>query len=246
MLNKSIKKFFQDSSGGSTGEPIIIYKDKNFLYHSFASELLTLSFCGWKPGYKIAKLWGASRDNFLFQTLKGKVLSFFQNIKIYDTFDLSESRLWQIHQELQNWKPDIIVAYASSMYLFAKFLEENKIKPDYPKISIMTSAETLYPYMREKIECVFHKKVFDKYGSREVSTIACECEKHNGLHIFMDNVIVECIDSKGNELYDEPGELIITDLNNYALPLIRYRIGDMGVLTKEKCDCGRNTLKLKN
>jgi len=62
----------------------------------------------------------------------------------------------------------------------------------------------------------------------------------------MDNVIVECIDPiTSEEVWDRPGELLITDVNNYGMPFRRYKIGDMGILSKEKCKCGRNTLLLK-
>jgi phenylacetate-CoA ligase len=159
---------------------------------------------------------------------------------------MSEENMLKYHKDMEKFQPDVIISYASSIYLLAKFLEKKGIKPNYPKISISTSAETLYPHMRETIERVFNVKVFDKYGSREVSAIAYECEVHSGLHIIMDNVIVECIDPiTGEEVWDRPGEILITDLNNYGMPFIRYKIGDMGILSKEKCKCGRNTLLLK-
>jgi phenylacetate-CoA ligase len=243
LLTGPAYKMFPNSSGGSTGEPLNFYQDKNHKKHSYASFLLIHRMGGWYPGAKIARLWGAPQDR---PKLKDKIAYFLQNTRFYDSFNMSEENMIKYHYDMEKFHPDVIVSYASSIYLLAKFLEKKNIKPNYPKISIITSAETLYPHMRETIERVFGVKVFDQYGSREVSTIACECEFHSGLHIFMDNVIVECVDPiTGEEVWDKPGELLITDLNNYGMPFIRYKIGDMGILSKEKCKCGRNTLLLK-
>lgn len=243
LLTKPKDELFPNSSGGSTGEPVNFYQDQNYREHIWATMMIIMETCGWYYGARIARLWGAPQDR---PTLKSKISYFLQNTRFYDSFNMSEENMLKYHNDMSKFQPDIIISYASSIYLLAKFLEKNNIKPNYPKISISTSAETLYPHMRETIERVFGVKVFDKYGSREVSAIGYECEAHSGLHILMDNVIVECIDPlTGKEVWDEPGELIITDLNNYGMPFIRYRIGDMGILTKEKCSCGRNTLMLK-
>jgi len=243
LLTKSIKELFPNSSGGSTGEPINFYQDQNYRDHVWATMMIIMETCGWYYGARVARLWGAPQDR---PSLKGKIAYFLQNTRFYDSFNMSEENMLKYHYDMERFRPDIIISYASSIYLLARFLERKGIKPNYPKISISTSAETLYPHMRETIERVFGVKVFDKYGSREVSAIAYECEKHSGLHIIMDNVIVECIDPiTQKEVFDQPGELLITDLNNYGMPFIRYKIGDMGILSKEKCKCGRNTILLK-
>jgi len=243
LLTKPVEELFANSSGGSTGEPINFYQDQNYRDHVWATMMIIMETCGWFYGARVARLWGAPQDK---PGLKGKIAYFLQNTRFYDSFNMSEENMLKYHKDMEKFQPDVIISYASSIYLLAKFLEKKGIKPNYPKISISTSAETLHPYMRETIEKIFNTKVFDKYGSREVSAIAYECEAHSGLHIIMDNVIVECIDSiTGEEVWDKPGELLITDLNNYGMPFIRYKIGDMGILSKEKCRCGRNTLLLK-
>lgn len=243
LLCKPLKYLYPNASGGSTGEPINFYQDENYRFHVWATMFIVLEMCGWRYGVRIARLWGAPQDR---PSLKSKIAYYFQNTRFYDSFNMSEEMMKLYHNDMSKFRPGIIISYASSIYLLARFLKTNNITPNYPTISINTSAETLYPHMRELIEKVFNVKVFDKYGSREVSAIACECECHNGLHVFMDNVILECLDPiTGKEIYDEPGELIITDLNNYGMPFIRYRIGDMGILTKEKCACGRQTQVLR-
>ncbi len=246
LLTKPVSELFPNSSGGSTGEPVNFYQDQNYINHTWATMMIIMEMCGWYYGARIGRLWGAPQDKKKLVSLKGKISLFLQNTRFYDSFNMSEENMLKYHNDLSQFQPDIIISYASSIYLLAKFLEKNNIKPNYPKISISTSAETLYPFMRETIERVFNVKVYDKYGSREVSAIACECEAHNGLHIFMDNVIIECLDPlTGEEVWEKPGEIVVTDLNNYGMPFIRYKIGDMGILTREICNCGRNTLLLK-
>ena len=243
LLAKPIKELFPNSSGGSTGEPINFYQDKNYREQKLATSMVVMETFGWKYGARIARLWGAPQDR---PNLKTKISYFLQNTKFYDSFNMSEENMIKYHKDMEEFQPDVIISYASSIYLFSKFLEKNKIKPNYPKISICSSAETLYPHMRETIKRVFNVEVFDLYGSREVSTIAYECEVHSGLHILMYDVILECVDPiTGEDVFDKPGEIIITDLNNYGMPFIRYKIGDMGILSREKCKCGRNTVLLK-
>lgn len=110
----------------------------------------------------------------------------------------------------------------------------------------MTSAGTLYPYMREVIERVFKASVFNRYGSREVGGIACECELHKGLHVSPLTHYVEIIRADGTPAAPgEVGEVVVTSLVNYTMPFIRYRIGDMAVWAEERCSCGRGWPLLK-
>jgi phenylacetate-CoA ligase len=100
--------------------------------------------------------------------------------------------------------------------------------------------------MRAEIEEVFQVPVFDRYGSREVSAMAAECGAHQGLHVQMPGYIVETIDpATGRNVEEQLGEIVITVLNNFAMPFLRYRIGDMGKLTRKPCPCGRNTVRLQ-
>ncbi|MDD5644143.1 MAG: hypothetical protein PHO00_01685 [bacterium] len=246
LLAKSKSRLYQNASGGSTGEPIVFYQDKNYRENVWATMMVILEMCGWYYGARVARLWGAPQDKRRFRTLRGRLIYFFQNTRFYDSFNMSEENMLKYHYDMTRHKPDIIICYASSIYLLAKFLKKRGLKPSYPSISINTSAETLLPHMRSTVTEVFGRDVYDKYGSREISGIACECSLHRGLHVFEDNVILECVDPiTGKDVYEKPGELVVTDLNNLGMPFIRYRIGDMGVISREMCPCGRNTIVLK-
>jgi len=104
----------------------------------------------------------------------------------------------------------------------------------------MTSAGVLYPEVRARIEEVFRAPVFNRYGSREVGDIACNCVKNQGLHIIPNIHYIEILDKQGKEVKTGVrGEIAVTILTNYTMPLIRYKIGDRGILSEKECSCGR-------
>jgi phenylacetate-CoA ligase len=124
--------------------------------------------------------------------------------------------------------------YATSLYYVACFVENNGLKVHKPG-AIVSTTEVLHFRARSKIEQVFGCKVFDSYGCREVSQIATECEMHNGLHVVWENQYVELEDQN----------ILVTNLNNYAMPFIRYEVGDLATaLTVLPCDCGRFSPRL--
>ena len=125
------------------------------------------------------------------------------------------------------------------MFDFAKFFKNKKIVPYSPQ-GIISAAEVLHPFQRQTIEEVFRCKVFNTYGSREFMLIGAECDKHNGLHVSSENLYVEILDEQGKPCAaGEEGYIHVTDFHNYAMPFIRYKLGDMGIMSNEPCECGR-------
>jgi phenylacetate-CoA ligase len=98
----------------------------------------------------------------------------------------------------------------------------------------------LHEHERKVIEEVFGCKVTNRYGCEEVSLIACECEVHNGLHLNLDTLVVEFIYDGKNVSAGEPGSIVVTDLTNYGMPIIRYKVGDVAIPSDRKCPCGRS------
>jgi phenylacetate-CoA ligase len=97
----------------------------------------------------------------------------------------------------------------------------------------------LHDWQRRRIEATFGCPVTNRYGCEEASLIACECERHRGLHVNADSVLVEVIRDGRPAPPGTPGSLVVTDLSNFAMPLVRYLIGDVGVLADRSCPCGR-------
>jgi phenylacetate-CoA ligase len=105
----------------------------------------------------------------------------------------------------------------------------------------------LWPHQREIVEDVFGIKVFDRYGCREVAHIAGECHEHDGLHVSADRVLLEIVDNNNRPCAPgETGRILVTDLDNYGMPLIRYDIGDRAVVAEPSaCACGRGLPKIE-
>jgi phenylacetate-CoA ligase len=122
--------------------------------------------------------------------------------------------------------------------MIAKYLLENGIDDVRPR-AVITSAETLLFSRRRIIQDAFGCPVFDYYGSREISAIAGECEEHSGYHISAENVVLEFVREEEHVSPGESGVILATNLRNFAMPFIRYELGDVGRPSNESCSCGR-------
>ena len=148
----------------------------------------------------------------------------------------------QYLRRLNSYRPDVIVAYAHSLYTFARSLEERGLRPFSPK-SIIVGAEKLYPFQRELIEKVFEAPVFETYCSREFMLMSSECDRHEGMHLTAENLLVEVLDNDGRPTPEgEQGNVVVTDLYNYGMPFVRYANGDRAVAGRGACSCGAGCL----
>lgn len=236
----SKEDLIKNSTGGSTGNNLTFFNDKKRLAYNYATVLRNKRWAEFDIGDKYAELWGSPFDIATQTNLSNKIFKrlLFRSL-LLSSFNLSKENMNEYAKKLLRFKPKIIIGYSSPLYLFARFLQENKIDGIRPQ-AIISSAEVLFDYQREIIESAFGCKVFNRYGCREFSTIAQECSEHLGMHINAEHVYVESLRENGEIASPrEKGELIITDLDNYAFPFIRYRIDDIGVISDRICPCGR-------
>lgn len=155
----------------------------------------------------------------------------------FSIYHMNERNLYYYIDALNKFRPSYIVAFPSAVYTIAKFAKKADLKIVTIK-ALFTTAETLLDYQREVIEEVFGCKVFDQYGNVECVSFASECERSN-MHLDPTYGIVEFIKDGKPVVKGEAGEMICTGLINLAMPLIRYRIGDMAALSDSICSCGR-------
>ena len=239
-VNYKDNQLLLNQTGGSTGSPLKFYVDRERLHSRKASTFRHDRWAGWDIGVKIAVLWGHQKDFLPQQNWKNKIRDDYYERKLFlDTSHITAERMTSFVKQLQTFQPEIYLAYANSMYLYARYIKENCIS-DYnrPK-AIITSAEVLTPEQRKIIEEVFDCKVFNRYGCRETSIIASECSAHNGMQISSETLYLEFQQKEKDVAADETGKIIITDLLNYGMPLIRYQIEDAGIPLKGDCPCGR-------
>jgi phenylacetate-CoA ligase len=92
---------------------------------------------------------------------------------------------------------------------------------------------------------IFGSEIFSFYGSEEFGPLAFECKEHQGYHIISDHVVMEFLKENKDVSTDERGEVVVTGLTNYEMPLIRYRIGDIATPSSGRCHCGRRFPMIK-
>lgn len=234
------RKWHFNASGGSTGEPVRLIQDKTYQLWSGAVKCLYDGWTDYQPGMSKVILWGSERDLVVGkETIKTHVGRWLRNERWLNAFRMTEGDMRKYVQIINESRPAQILAYVEAVYELCRFIEEEGLSVHSPS-AIMTSAGTLYPQMRATIEKVFRTRVFNRYGSREVGDIACECEQHGGLHISPLTHYVEILSDDGRlAAPGQTGEVIVTSLRNYAMPIIRYQIGDMAVWAEKPCSCGR-------
>ena len=128
--------------------------------------------------------------------------------------------------------------------LIAEEIKAKDIRKIKPKI-IFAMSETLTDSSREELSEIFNSEILGHYGSEEFGTLAFECKEHSGYHLIADHAIIEIVNDHQNFGSGEKGEIIVTCLNNYTMPLIRYKLGDIAELSDEKCKCGRGLPLIK-
>ncbi len=237
------RRYIRGSTGGSTGTPMQYLEDYNTWNKFRGLRTRGWTWAGFSLGEKMFSLAGNSlvKKNtsglkLLQQNLFDRVLM--RNAK-YDCTDITPTALDRYYRALMRCKPAAIRGYGSSLYFLARYIEQNKLPVCKVKV-VFTTGEKLQPEYRNKLQKVFQAPVFDAYGASDGGVNAYECYMHEGLHIGEENCVLEIVDSNGNPLPAETvGHVITTDLNNYAFPFIRYRVGDMAYIKKDLCSCGR-------
>jgi phenylacetate-CoA ligase len=238
------EQMFLDRTGGSTGAPIAYYQSYDVHLSRAAGTKRHNRWAGLDIGDKTALVWGAPRDIPKVHW-KSRLRNLLLDRTIYlDTACLTQEKLRNFNEQLRRFRPTVIVGYARSLALVAKYLQQSGSRAYQPR-SIITSAEVLTAEHRVLIEQAFGCQVFDRYGCREVGVLASECEAHDGLHTMAEGLYIEVSVGSRLAMPSEPGKLLVTDLLNYAMPLIRYEIGDMASYASEECSCGRGLPKLE-
>ena len=236
------KKHITKSTSGTTGPPFNFVVDRDFFSLEIARNLRIFDL----PDVEMGGPW------VLFTPVRGKkssAFSFLNNrlvlnanrltvertppccpASVENKFTPDENTIRQFCTRIKQHKPKMIYSYPSSLIALVTFIRKWSIEGIKIR-TIISSGEVLTSEARGLIEETFDGKVFNLYGTTEFPTIAEECKEHNGLHIFTDSYIVE---------FDNNGEILITDLDNYTMPFIRYQTGDLGFLKNGQCKCGRN------
>jgi len=239
---KNLAKF---NTGGSTGEPLIFYIGNKRVSHDVAAKWRATRWWDVDIGDVEAVIWGSPIElggQDKIKLIRDKLL----RTHLIPAFEMSSSKVDGFIQKIQSLKPKMLFGYPSALAHIASHAEKTaQVVNDLGiKVAFVTS-ERLYDYQRSKIEQIFSCPVANGYGGRDAGFIAHECPSKN-MHITAEDIIVEIIDNDGNVLPNgEAGEIVVTHLATRDFPFIRYRTGDVGVLSDESCGCGRGLPLLK-
>ena len=230
----------RNTSGGSTGEPAVFYQDARYRRWNRAAKLVFDTWSGVHLNHTKAILWAAQSDVRASSRGIGRLKSMLKKEISLNAYSMDEVSMSAYLDVLERQRPDQLMVYAESGYELARFALARGRRIQGMS-AVMSSAGTLFPDMRAKMEEAFGAPVFNRYGSREVGDVACECSAHAGLHVNPFTHFVEILREDGSEA--NPGELgrvVVTSLTNYAMPLIRYEIDDLASWATGDCPCGCN------
>lgn len=225
------------STSGSTGSPSTTYAERTQLEVRHATTMRSAEWTGWRVGDRQMRLWHQTLGMSRSQAFREKFDALLIRRKFIPAFEMTEDRVRELTSKINRFKPVLIDGYAESLNFLANYFN-GALAPSHKPKAVMSSAQMLTSQTRGQIESGLGAQVFDKYGAREFSGIAYECVE--GVHHVMDDsYIVEVLRNGKRAKAGELGEVVITDLNNFAVPLIRYRIGDLAIAGKTgKCNCG--------
>lgn len=241
LLSKDIEHrvYSEVKTGGTTGPPLRILKDVDSYAFEWGSFYRWFNWIGIDIGDPIATFWGA--PTVLSVNLKKKIIksitNYLTNQYYFNSFELSDDSMSKVIKRLNRCRPKLIKGYLSAILQIATYLKRHNLKLNFQPTAISTTSETLLPHQREIIEEAFGCSVFDQYGCTEVTAVSYECKEHLGMHITQEHVIVEVITDDNSENIST-GKLVLSDLDCYVMPIIRYENGDSVSLSNGICKCG--------
>jgi phenylacetate-CoA ligase len=227
-------------TSGSTGTPLEFLQDCDYIAWEEADLLRGLRMIGYELGMRWAFLRGSpyeARDHAgLWKALRDRII---YNALWLNVSNLSVARLEEVATRIARFQPAMLETSVAAITLLAHLVRDQRIENIRPRL-IQVGNEILQPEARQLITNTFQCPVFDHYGCMEVGGIAVECSVHQGLHVFAENNLIEVVNAENQPVAPgEMGRIVVTNLNNYAMPFIRYEIGDWGVLAPHACSCGR-------
>jgi phenylacetate-CoA ligase len=227
------------NTGGSSGEPLIFFMGKDRISHDVAAKWRATRWWGVDIGDRELVVWGSPVELKAQDRLRSLRDRLFRS-ELLPAFEMSASNLDRFVDRIRAVRPAMLFGYPSSLSLIAAHAEKGGVRLDDLGIRVaFVTSERLYDHQRATIERVFGCRVANGYGGRDAGFIAHECPA-GGMHISAEDIIVEIVDREGRPVAPgEAGEIVVTHLATGDFPFLRYRTGDVGVLSDAHCPCGR-------
>ncbi len=228
------------TSSGSTGEPFRFVMTRREKGMRWALIFRAWACAGLAQGVRYANVMGdhahgALKDGGWRQQLEQRLT----HMRHIPAFAVHDERLDETIETLVRFRPRVLRSYPATAHRLAQALAERHI--DLPLRAVLTTGEVLHPFQREAIESLFRCQVYDGYGGDGMD-VAFQCGHNSGYHINSEAVILEVTGETGRPLLPgQEGQIVLTNLDNFAMPFVRYAIADLGALRppEERCPCGR-------
>jgi len=230
------KKFYVEnlqrlSTSGSTGQPLPVLLSKKEDDFRKAKHLKANILCGQKPRDRYVTITSPTHFGEVPRLIRALGVYSRSFVSVFD--DVATQFL-----TIEIMQPDILAGYSSSLWLLAKEAQKRGVETIKPRL-IFGGAELVDSFFRQFVEKMFDAPFYDQYATVELERIAWQCPAKLGYHIDADAIIVQFVDKNGEEVSEgESGEIVCTSLFNYAMPFIRYAVGDIGIPSNEECPCG--------
>jgi phenylacetate-CoA ligase len=240
IMSKDINKrsVIKFSTSGTTGDPLTVLVDRDSRIWAEAARLRGWSWANYEVGNSIINF-----SSHKWPSMLGKIRIGLINIHEFPEF-AEKDELIHYFSKIRKLKPFCLTGLTSNLCRIAAIYDKYNVNGiQFPVI--FSTAEMLHEHQRDLLEKLFKSKVYDYYGSTEIGSLAYECE-YNNKHITDEHVIIETMNSQGANVSNTCGDIILTDLDNYAMPFIRYKCGDVGTLTGSECECRRGLHILKS
>jgi phenylacetate-CoA ligase len=236
---KNIKK----GTSGSTGKPLKFEYSKESECWRQAIKMRGYGWAGYRPGRKTFFYWAAVAAGP--PSLKIRLDRALKREAFFDSMKQDESARRAALHALRTMRPEIVVCYTQACAQFARWVTDNGLR-DWDDLPVICAAEALLPADRAVLVKAFGPNIFESYGSRETMLMGAECEQHAGMHLSEENLLLELVRDGKPIGAGQSGEVVVTDLHNYGMPMIRYVNGDLATLsTTERCACGRGLRRLE-
>ncbi len=234
-------QYIREASSGSSGIQGVVYLDKEAQSSHRAIQILWWEWAGYQFGAPILQT-GITPQRGMVKAMKDKVL----RTDYIPAYSMEADKAIGLLRQVERNPVKHFMGYASSLYVFAQIAQQNGIDGIKLK-SCVSWGDKMFPHFRKLIEAQFHTRVHDTYACTEGAMIAAQCS-HGTYHLMTPQCVLEIVDDDGNPVPDGTlGKVLVTRLDNFAMPLIRYYLGDLAIKESNpiNCPCGRKLPQLR-
>jgi phenylacetate-CoA ligase len=236
----------EKQTSGTTGVPLRFEYSQESEAWRQATRLRAYEWAGYRQGRRTLHYWGTgTRVPRGMRAVKTRLDRALLREVYVDCGHQDELAMRELARLLGRLRPHSLIAYTRALAIFARWTIDARART-WDDIAVIAGAEAMLPADRAAIVQAFGPRVHETYGARETMLIAAECESHDGLHVAEENLVVEIVRDDGRPA--EPGEtgaVVVTDLHNWGMPLIRYANGDLATWSDGgTCGCGRSLRRL--